>query len=426
VLNPGGNSLKVQLVRCHSTQRHAYDGEELLSVSIEGIGKEPRLSLLQDKAKYASEPIEAENVEQAVANFLRWWQNHAPGDGFPRSMDIDGIAVRVVHGGHDFEKPALIDDQVIAKIVEFEKLAPLHNKSSVEVLAPARSGFPETPMFAVFDTAFHRTMPDYASTYPIPAELAERHQIRRYGFHGISHRYLLERYAHLTKREPRECNIVTMHLESGCSITAIERGRSVDNTMGLTPLEGLMMGTRSGDIDPSIVALLMREEHLTVDEVIGLLNKKSGLMGVSETSLDTRILMEEYDSNPKAKLAMNMFTYRLRKAVGAYLAALGSVEAIVFGGGIGENGVFVRKLVCEGLRAFGLEIDKEANERLIDREGILSQPGSRLEAWVIPTEEGLEMAHECLEAISVSGSFRSAEPDSQVAGATSSVAGHLR
>jgi acetate kinase len=172
-----------------------------------------------------------------------------------------------------------------------------------------------------------------------------------------------------------------MHLESGCSVTAIERGKSIDNTMGLTPLEELLMGTRSGDIDPSIIALLMREEHMTVDDVMMLLNKKSGLLGLSEVSLDTRVLMKEYDSNPRVKFAMDVFAYRVRKAVGAYVAALGAVEAVVFGGGIGENSQFVRKHVCEGLRAFGLEMDNEANERLVDTEGGLSRVGARLQAW---------------------------------------------
>jgi acetate kinase len=169
--------------------------------------------------------------------------------------------------------------------------------------------------------------------------------------------------------------------------------------MGLTPLEGLMMGTRSGDVDPYIVALLMREEKMTVDDVMTLLNKKSGLKGISEESLDTRILMKKYDSNPRAKLAMDMFAYRVRKAVGAYVAALGSVDAVIFGGGIGENGVFVRKYVCEGLQGFGLELDRQANDTLIDSEGLLSNLESRLQAWVIPTEEGLQLAHECFLAL---------------------------
>jgi acetate kinase len=292
----------------------------------------------------------------------------------------------------------LIDDHVIEKIVRFEALAPLHNKSSVEVLGPIRRPISEVPVYAVFDTAFHRTIPDHASLYAIPLDLAERHQIRQYGFHGISHRYLLERYAHLAHANPSDSNIVSLHLKSGCSVTAIEKGRSVDNTMGLTPLEGLMMGTRSGDVDPSIVSLLMREEHMTIDAVMTLLNKKSGLKGVSEDSLDTRVLMNEYESNPKAKVAMDMFAYRDRKAVGSYMAALGTVDAIVFGGGIAENGVFVRKFVCEGLRGFGLELDGDANEKLIDMEGLLSKPESHLKAWVIPTQEGLQKAHECFLA----------------------------
>lgn len=399
VLNPGGNSLKAALVQCHPDQRHADEGHELLSVSIEGIGKQPELSVMRDKKKIATKSIEAKDFAQAAESFLRWWRNRPSQAAIP-PLGTDAIVVRVVHGGREFAKPALIDGQVLEKIVEFEKLAPLHNKNSVEAFEPTRRSFPGTPIFAVFDTAFHRTMPDYAATYAIPLALAERYQIRRYGFHGISHRYLLERYACLAGKEPTECNIVSMHLESGCSVTAIEHGRSVDNTMGLTPLEGLMMGTRSGDIDPSIVALLMNEEQMTVDEAMTVLNKKSGLMGVSEVSLDTRVLMKEYDSNPKAKLAMDMFAYRVRKAVGASIAALGSVDAIVFGGGIGENGVFVRKSVCEGLRGFGLKLDSEANQRLIDEEGMLSERGSRLQAWVIPTEEALQMAHECFQAIS--------------------------
>jgi acetate kinase len=315
----------------------------------------------------------------------------------PEPSHIDAVAIRVVHGGREFDKPALLDQHVVDKIVQFEKLAPLHNKSSIEVLGPVRNRFPNSPTYAVFDTAFHQTIPDYASHYGIPLELAERHQIQRYGFHGISHRYLLHRYAHRAGRSPEDCNIVSLHLESGCSITAIEKGQSVDNTMGLTPLEGLMMGTRSGDIDPSIIALLMREEHMTIDEVMTLLNKKSGLKGVSGDSLDTRVLMKKYESDAKAKLAMDIFAYRVRKAVGSYIAALGTVDAIVFGGGIAENGVFVRHYVCEGLRGFGLAIDNTANERLIDKEGLLSTQESQLKAWVIPTQEGLQLAHECFQ-----------------------------
>jgi acetate kinase len=393
-LNPGGNSLKADFVVCHAEQHYAFEGQRRFSVSIEDIGKTPQLSIMQDKKKVWSEPADAESYSQAIDSLFKWWEARSHDDAFPRISEVNAIAIRVVHGAHEFTKPVPIDSHVRNRIIEFEKLAPLHNKSSIEILEPIQRQFPKVQIFAVFDTSFHQTMPDYASTYGIPAEIAKKHQIRRYGFHGISHRYLLERYAYLTGKDPGQCNIVTTHLESGCSVTAIERGKSIDNTMGLTPLEGLMMGTRSGDIDPSVVALLMHEEKMTVDDVMALLNKKSGLMGLSELSLDTRVLLKVYDSNPKAKLAMDVFAYRLRKAVGAYVAALGNVDAVVFGGGIGENSKFVRKYVCDGLRGFGLEMDAEANERLIDIEGKLSSTKSRMESWVIPTEEALQMSHE--------------------------------
>jgi acetate kinase len=313
---------------------------------------------------------------------------------------IHCVGLRVVHGGPNLIAPAEITPEVEEQIVALEKLAPLHNKSSVEVLAPLRRQFPPIPIYGVFDTAFHRTIPDHASTYAIPLDLSAKHQIRRYGFHGISHRYLLERYAHLVGKPADQCNIVTMHLESGCSVTAIRNGKSIDNTMGLTPLEGLMMGTRSGDIDPSIVSLLVREEGMPLEDVMALLNKKSGLMGVSQLSLDTRILMQHYDADPKVKLAMDMFCYRVLKAVGSYLAALGGAEAIVFGGGIAENTRFVRDVIGNGLRWCWLQIDQSANEKLIDVEGRLSTANSPIQAWVIPVEEGLQIAHECCLAAS--------------------------
>ena len=401
VLNPGGNSLKAELVRCDPNEPYAFTGTKLLSIGIEGIGKEPTISRYERKISVSSDPIVAKDYEQAAESFLDWYENQSGQS--PRLEQVDAVAVRVVHGGTDLVEPTLIDSTVEQRIVELEKLAPLHNKSSVEVLEPVRRKLPRTPIYGVFDTAFHRTMPDHASMYAIPQELAGRHQIRRYGFHGISHRYLLERYAHLAGKSPDECNIVSMHLESGCSVTAIAHGRSIDNSMGLTPLEGLMMGTRSGDVDPSIIPLLMREENMSVDDVMELLNKKSGLLGISQVSLDTRVLMKTYDTDPRVRQAMDLFAYRLRKMVGAHLAALGQADAIVFGGGIAENNAFVRSFVCEGVHSFGVELDDGANRTLIDVEGELTTPGSRVKAWVIPTEEGLQIAHECCQSITKNG-----------------------
>lgn len=399
VLNPGGNSLKIELVRCRPDQSYAFEGAKRLSASIEGIGTTAaHLSRFDGKKAIASEPIAAKNYTDAAGHFLTWYEAFS-GKDLPPLADADAAAVRVVHGGREFVWPTLIDAAVEQKIIDLERLAPLHNKSSIEVLAAVRRKLPKLWIYAVFDTSFHCTMPEYASAYAIPLTLAEKHNIKRYGFHGISHRYLLERYAYLAGKRSGACNVVTMHLESGCSITAIREGKSVDNTMGLTPLEGLMMGTRSGDVDPAIVPLLMREQKMSADEVVTLLNKKSGLLGVSEVSLDTRVLMKHYDSNAQVKLAMDMFAYRVRKEVGAYLAVLGTADAIIFGGGIGENTKFVRQYVCDGLRGFGIAINPEANERLIDVEGRLSARESTVDVWVIPTEEGLEIAHECCQNI---------------------------
>jgi len=393
VLNPGGNSLKIDAIACGQDQSYAFEATKLLSVNIEGIGKEPKLSRLEEKKSVHSEPIEAEDYTSATESFLNWYEQ--AGDMRPKLTQIGRAAIRVVHGGREFSAPTLIDQTVEKKIIAFEKLAPLHNKSSVEVLVALRRRLPNVPIYSVFDTAFHRTIPEHAWRYALPPDLADRHQIMRYGFHGISHRYLLERYAHLVGKPPTKCDVVSLHLESGCSVTAVQAGKSIDNTMGLTPLEGLMMGTRSGDVDPSLIPLLMREEGMQIDEVMTLLNKKSGLLGVSGESLDTRILMKHYKSNRRSKLAMDMFSYRIRKAVGSHLAALGSAEAIIFGGGIGENTEFVRGYVCEGLLSSGVEIDAEANRNLIDTEGRLSTDTSKIAVWVIPTEEAMQIAHEC-------------------------------
>jgi acetate kinase len=398
VFNPGGNSLKAEIVCCEPRQQHAFAGTKLISVIIESIGQDPTLSKYQGKKIVETQPIEASNYGRAAESLFRWLEGPLTED-LPSLDEIDCVGIRVVHGGLHLTAPAQIDTEVERQIKDLERLAPLHNKSSVEVLAPIRKHLPNVPTYGVFDTAFHRTIPDHAALYAIPFELSEKHPIRRYGFHGTSHRYMLGRYAQLAEKPVSECTLVTMHLESGCSVTAIRNGRSIDNTMGMTPLEGLMMGTRSGDVDPSLIPFLMREEQLEVDEVMTMLNKKSGLLGVSGESLDTRVLMEHYDTNPRVRLAMEMFSYRVLKAVGAHLAALGGADAVIFGGGIAENTRLVRSRIADGLRWCGLELDPEANDILIDIEGRLSTEDSPLQAWVIPVEEGLQIAHECCYAI---------------------------
>jgi acetate kinase len=395
VMNPGGNSLKVDVVSCSPSQQFAFEGSKLVSLILEGIGKTPCLSVLQGKAPVHTEPIAAQDYGEAAASILSWLEK----EKHITRRDLACIGVRVVHGGRHFTQAVKVTPEVERQILDLERLAPLHNKSSVELLEPLRSSLGGVPIYAVFDTAFHHTIPDVASLYAIPTDLADKYGIRRFGFHGTSHRYMLERAAYLMGKRPQAINLVTMHLESGCSVTAIARGQSIDNTMGFTPLEGLMMGSRSGDVDPSLVAFLVREQHMGIDEVMTLLNKKSGLLGISGKSLDTRVLMKEYGKNPRVTLGMDMFAYRVVKAVGAYLSALGGADALVFGGGIGENNQLVRARVCESLRWCGVEMDTEKNQTLIDVEGKLSTEASAPQALVVVTEEGLQIAHECSQAM---------------------------
>jgi acetate kinase len=414
VFNPGGNSLKAGIADCGPAQRSASEAVKLVQVSVEGISKDSKLSVLDDKKVIHTEPIRAHNYAEASAGILEWLKSrdNTRNSGWQMS-DVECIGVRVVHGGARFTHPVEIDPGVERGIAALAKWAPLHNMRSLEILSPIRCQLRGVPLYAVFDTAFHRGIPPKAALYGIPLQLSQIHGIRRYGFHGIAHRYLLERYATIVKRVPGELNLVTMHLESGCSVTAISHGKSVDNTMGLTPLEGLMMGTRSGDVDPSLVAFLAEAERLEVAEVINLLEKRSGLLGVSGKSLDTRVLMREYANSPRVQLAMEMFAYRVLKAVGAYLAALGGAHAVIFGGGIAENTPFVRQRICEGLRWCGLEMDRCQNDALIDVEGRLSTADSLIQAYVIPVEETLQIAWECSRALatrnSVHGRARSAQ-----------------
>lgn len=398
VFNPGGNSLKAGIVRCHAAQETAADGEKLVEVICEGVGRDPKLSVYRGKKIANTEPIAAGNFGEATASILEWLagRNNAPE---PLMNGIECACIRVVHGGARYAEPAEITNEVERDISDLSKWAPLHNRRSLEVLESLRERITGIPVFAVFDTAFHRTIGDVAGLYAIPLDLSRRHGIRRYGFHGISHRYMMERYAQIVRQLPTDLNLITLHLESGCSATAIANGRSIDTTMGLTPLEGLMMGTRSGDVDPALPAYLVRAERRDLTQVMDILEKQSGLLGVSGISLDTRVLMREYGKDERVKLALEMFCYRLLKAVGSYIAALGGAHAIIFGGGIGENTALVRQRVCDGLKWCGLKLDTERNRTVIDVEGLLSMDDSRIQAYTIPAEETLELAHECCRAL---------------------------
>src|ERR671916_501012 len=315
----------------------------------------------------------------------------------------EAIITFEVHGGERFTHSVLITDEVLRGIEDCIELAPLHNPANVRGIQAAREVFGAgLPQAAVFDTAFHQTLPDYAYLYALPYQWYRRHRIRRYGFHGTSHRYVAYRYRKLLGLERDRTNIVTLHLGNGCSAAAIRGGDSVDTSMGMTPLEGLVMGTRSGDIDPAIFDFIASKEGLSAQEAESVLNKQSGLLGISGLTNDMRELLDERreSGDRRARLAVEIFCYRVRKYVGAYLPATNGADAIVFTGGIGENSAEVRARVCEGLGWMGVELDPAANEATTARrEGQISREGARLAVYVIPTDEELLIARDTVRLI---------------------------
>jgi acetate kinase len=312
--------------------------------------------------------------------------------------EIEAVGHRVVHGGEQFNQSIRVDDAVRRALEDLIDLAPLHNPHNLRGIAAARAVLgPGVPQVAVFDTAFHHTLPETAYLYAIPYQLYRRYRVRRYGFHGTSHRYIAYRYRQLTQRAREATKIITLHLGNGCSACAIDGGRSIDTSMGFTPLEGLMMGTRSGDLDPAILDFISGKEGLSLGEVDSLLNKQSGLLGVSGLTADMRELLAEAAEHDdrRAKLAIELFCYRVRKYLGAYLAAMNGADAIVFAGGIGENAPTIRERICAGLDWLGIDVDPEQNSVLTGgKEGRIDRVGSRVELWVIPTDEELLIARD--------------------------------
>lgn len=397
VLNSGSNSLKFELIddepNAGGDERIRW-GTPAISGGYDNIGKPgSTFSLLHDGKQIQKEEMEVRDYGRAAELLFDWIEaGRAEEYGVTGLAEVERIGHRVVHGADLFTGPAAIDEEVLRKIEALEELAPLHNKPALSVICASRNRIGDkVPMIAVFDTVFHRGIPDEAALYAIPLETAKRHKIRRYGFHGISHRYMAIRYCELTNRSLRECKLITLHLEGGSSAAAIRGGMSVDTSMGFTPLEGLMMGTRSGDLDPALVPYLMRTEKLDLDGIETFLNKKSGLLGVSGVSADTREL-RGHSGEPSVDLALAMFSYRVRKYVGAYMAVLGGADAIVVGGGIGENTPSVRKQVFQSLDWCGASLDDLQNDQTIDREGPITSPSSSLPVWVIPTREALMIA----------------------------------
>jgi acetate kinase len=318
--------------------------------------------------------------------------------------EIEAVGHRMVHGGDRFQEPAVVTEAVVRAIQDCVALAPLHNPHNLSGYFASRGLLPHAAHVAVFDTAFHQTLPPKAYTYALPHGLCARYRVRRYGFHGTSHRWMAERYAELQGRPVEEFKLITCHLGNGCSMCAIERGRSVDTSMGMTPLEGLVMGTRSGDVDAAAVLHLMQWEQLSVERMDALLNKGSGLYGISGISNDMRTLLEHAArGDERAGLAIEVFCYRIRKYIGAYYAVLNGADAVIFTGGIGENAPEIRRRVCESLDALGIRLDEQRNRAAVGREADLSAEDARTRVWVIPTNEELLIARETVRALESAG-----------------------
>ena len=316
------------------------------------------------------------------------------------SMDeISAVGHRVVHGGEKFAESCVLTEEVIKALEDCIELAPLHNPPNLVGISACREILPSVPMVAVFDTAFHQTMPKEAFLYGIPYEYYENYGIRKYGFHGTSHRFVSIQAANLLGKKPEELNLITCHLGNGASIAAIKGGKSVETSMGFTPLAGLIMGTRCGDIDPAIVPFLMQKENLSLEEVNNLMNKQSGELGLSGVSSDFRDIEEEASKgNERAQVTLETFRLRVRETIGAYAAVLGRVDGIIFTAGLGENSAKDRAAICEGFKAWGITLDEEANKQR-GKEMFISTPDSKIPVMVIPTNEELMIAKDTLELV---------------------------
>jgi acetate kinase len=407
VLNCGSSTLKFQLIATDLELISQNADRRLARGSIERLGGEAIItSQVEGQASQRSTAL-LHDTRAAVDHIIRWICSPESGVTEIRTIaDIHAVGHRVVHGGERFTHSVLISDEVLRGIEDCIDLAPLHNPANIKGILAARELFGAgLPQAAVFDTAFHQTLPEAAYLYALPYQLYRRYRIRRYGFHGTSHRYVAYRYRQLLNQSREETNVITLHLGNGCSAALIREGNSVDTSMGFTPLEGLVMGTRSGDLDPAIVDWLAAKEGLSAREVETLLNKQSGLLGVSGLTHDMRDLLDEARENNdrRARLAIEIFCYRVRKYIGAYLAAMNGADAIVFTGGIGENAAEIRQQICAGLEWLGLTIDGERNrEQIGGREGLISTADSRLAAYVIPTDEELLIARDtvrCVEGV---------------------------
>jgi len=403
VLNAGSSSLKFQIIATDLERIQQYKDERLCRGEVERTGGEAIITFQRQDEPKQKFTASLRDISAALDYLVRYISSDQSGVTEIRSTaDIQAVGHRVVHGGERFAESALIDDKVLQGIEDCIDLAPLHNPNNIKGILAARELFgKDTPQVAVFDTSFHHSIPEQAYLYAIPYHLYRRYRIRRYGFHGTSHRYVAFRYRALRGLTREQTNIITLHLGNGCSAAAIKQGNSVDTSMGMTPLEGLVMGTRSGDLDPAVTGLIAAKEGMSSPEVETLLNTQSGLLGISGLTNDMRELLAELTDHDdrRVRLAIEVFCYRARKYIGSYLAAMGGADAIVFTGGIGENSPQVRAQICESLEWAGFKIDASRNRQTVGREGLISTSDSKLLAYAIPTDEELLIARDTVRVI---------------------------
>ena len=403
VLTSGSSSLKFQIIATDLERIKECKDERICRGEVEDIGGEAIIQI-----QYRDQPgkrftASLRDLGATLDYLVRYIASDQSGISEIKSTaDLNAVGHRVVHGGEQFKESALIDDKVLQGIEDCIDLAPLHNPNNIKCIVAAREIFgKDVPQVAVFDTAFHHTIPEQAYLYAVPYHLYRRYRVRRYGFHGTSHRYVAFRYRALRGLTRAQTNIITLHLGNGCSACAIQAGASIDTSMGMTPLEGLVMGTRSGDLDPAIVGVIGRKEGMSSSEVETLLNTQSGLLGISGLTNDMRELqaeLKEHDDR-RVRLAIEIFCYRAKKYIGAFLAVMGGADAIVFTGGIGENSPEVRARICEGMEWVGVRIDAAKNSETVGREGVISTEDSKLLAYAIPTDEELLIARDTVRVI---------------------------
>ncbi len=392
VINCGSSSIKYQLFSMPSQEVITKGflekiGEEDSFLHYEIAGKEKQIERIITDHEHGIKliiEILTDTKEGAISSI----------------SEILAVGHRVVHGGEEFTGSVLIDEKVTGAITHYCNLAPLHNPPNLAGIQAIKKLLPDVPQVACFDTAFHQTIPEHAFLYALPYEVYKNYGIRRYGFHGTSHRYITRRASRILNIDKYEFNCITMHLGNGCSMTAVKGGKSIDTSMGFTPLEGLVMGTRSGDIDPAIIFYLEKEKGLKIDEIDVILNRKSGLLGMSGISNDMRSILGAAESgNKRAELTLDIFCYRIKKYIGAYLAVVGNVHALIFAGGIGENAPSVRSRICKGLEPLGISLSETENKKIRGSEGRINVEGSPIKILVIPTNEERSIAGDTYEIV---------------------------